>query len=330
MSTKKAGKILVTGGAGYIGSHIVNLLGLSDSEMIIYDNLSTGRKESVVAGELVVGDLADLEKLSSLMKEHQFDSVFHFAGSIIVPESVTDPLKYYLNNTQNTLNLIKLCIEHKINNFIFSSTAAVYGAGDGGACTEETPVIPINPYGKTKLMTEMMLEDVSAAYPDFNFVILRYFNVAGANVDGKVGQCSPLSTHLIKIACETAQGKREKMTIFGDDYETRDGSCIRDYIHIDDLAQAHIDALTYLRNGGKSDIFNCGYGHGFTVKEVVNVVKKISGIDFNAELGSRRAGDPAMLIAKSDKIKKVLGWKPQYDDLDLIVKTAYDWEMKLK
>ncbi|OUR98885.1 UDP-glucose 4-epimerase GalE [Halobacteriovorax marinus] len=323
-------KILVTGGAGYIGSHIVNLLGSSDHDIIIYDNLSTGREKSVLAGELVIGDLEDHAKLDALMKEHNFSACFHFAGSIIVPESVTDPLKYYNNNTQNTLDLINLCVKNKINKFIFSSTAAVYGMAPGGVCSEEMQVQPINPYGRTKLMTEWMLEDVAHAHDDFNFVILRYFNVAGANIEGKVGQCSPLSTHLIKIACETALGKRDKMFVFGDDYETKDGTCIRDYIHVDDLAQAHIDALTYLLKGGESTLCNCGYGHGFTVKEVLEVVKKVSGVDFKIEMGPRRAGDAPVLMSKAEKIGKVLGWTPKHDDLELIVRTAFEWEKNLK
>jgi UDP-glucose 4-epimerase len=322
-------KILITGGAGYIGSHIVNLIGGTDHEITIYDNLSTGRKESVVSGDLVVGDLEDSKKLEELIISKKFDACLHFAGSIIVPESVTDPLKYYNNNTQNTLELLNLCIKHNVNKFIFSSTAAVYGMAPGGICSEDMQVEPINPYGKTKLMTEWMLEDIAAAHTDFEFVILRYFNVAGANIDGKVGQCSPLSTHLIKIACETALGKRDKMFVFGDDYETKDGTCIRDYIHVDDLAQAHIDALTYLLKGGESTLCNCGYGHGFTVKEVLEVVKRVSGVEFKVEMGPRRAGDAPVLMSKAEKIGKVLGWKPKHDDLDLIIKTALEWERNL-
>lgn len=323
-------KILITGGAGYIGSHIVNLLGSSDHEMVIYDDLSTGRRASVVAGKLIIGELEDIEKLENLIQEENFDACIHFAGSIIVPESVTDPLKYYNNNTQNTLDLLSLCIENGINKFIFSSTAAVYGEPEGGVCTEETPTNPINPYGRTKLMTEWMLQDIAAAHKDFEFVVLRYFNVAGASLDGKVGQCSPLSTHLIKLACEAALGKREKLSIYGDDYETRDGTCIRDYIHTDDLAQAHVDALNYLLKGGKSETLNCGYGEGFTVQEVIDVVKKVSGVDFNTVQAPRRAGDPAVLMSKADKIGKVLGWKPKHNDLELIVKTAYEWEKTLR
>ena len=322
--------ILVTGGAGYIGSHIVNLLSTTNHKVTVLDNLSTGRRESVVAGELIVGDLEDLKLLDELFKTSKFDAVFHFAGSIIVPESVTEPLKYYNNNTLNTLQLINMCKKYDVNNFIFSSTAAVYGDPESGICTEEMPTRPINPYGRTKLMTEWMLEDYSNANPNFNYVALRYFNVAGAAINGKVGQCSPLSTHLIKIACETALGKREKMTIYGEDYETRDGTCVRDYIHTDDLAQAHIDALEYLLRGGSSQVLNCGYGEGYTVKEVVKVVKEVSGVDFVAEMGPRRAGDPASLVSRADKIKEILGWKPKHNSLELMVRTALDWERNLK
>jgi UDP-glucose 4-epimerase len=321
-------KILITGGAGYIGSHIVTLLGKNNYDFVVLDNLSTGRKDSVLFGELVVGSLEDHDFVDQLMKKYSFDAVIHFAGSIIVPESVTDPIKYYKNNTENSLNLISLCLKNKINKFIFSSTAAVYGYPEGGIATEESLKNPINPYGRSKLMTEWMLEDVSNAH-DFNYVALRYFNVAGANVEGLVGQCSKTSTHLLKIASETALGKRTSMSVFGTDYETRDGTCIRDYIHADDLAQAHLDALTYLQNGGKSEILNCGYGEGFTVNEVITRVKKITGVDFKVEHSPRRAGDPGILMSKADKIKKVLGFKPKYNDLDLIIKTAVDWEKKL-
>ena len=321
--------ILITGGAGYIGSHIVNLLGQTDHDLTTYDNLSTGRKESVVAGELVIGDLSDTDKLDKLMKEKSVDAVFHFAGSIVVPESVENPMKYYQNNTENTFNLLKLCLKNKINNFIFSSTAAVYGIPEGGVADEKTLTNPINPYGRTKLITEWMLEDVAKANPDFNYIALRYFNVAGASIDGKVGQCSPLSTHLLKIACETALGKKEKMSIFGDNYETKDGTCIRDYIHTDDLAQAHIEALKYLVNEKKSHVLNCGYGWGFSVKEVLSAVKEVSGADFKVVMGERRAGDPAILTSKAEKIKDVLGWVPKHNDLKLIIKTALDWERNL-
>ena len=324
--------ILVTGGAGYIGSHVVNLLGLceADYNITVIDNLSTGRKASVVYGELVEEHLENLDKVDALFKAKNFDAVIHFAGSIVVPESVTDPSKYYANNTENSLNLLKLCIKHGVKNFIFSSTAAVYGMGDGKTpCTEEDHLIPINPYGRSKLMTEWMLEDFSNAY-DFNYVALRYFNVAGANVEGKVGQCTPNATHLIKIASECATGKRDKMNLFGTDYDTPDGTCIRDYIHVDDLAQAHLDGLSYLLKGGKSQVLNCGYGHGASVREVIAAVKEVSGVDIVVEETGRRLGDAVALISKAEKIQKVLGWKPKHDDLKLIVKTALDWEEKLK
>ncbi len=331
MTTRK--NILVTGGAGYIGSHVVNLLGQSsdfDYNITVLDNLSTGRKASVLYGELVVESLENLEALDELFTANSFDAVIHFAGSIVVPESVTDPSKYYANNTENSLNLLKQCIKHGVKNLIFSSTAAVYGMGsDGAPCTEEDFLNPINPYGRSKLMTEWMLEDFSKAY-DFNYVALRYFNVAGANVEGKVGQCTPNATHLIKIASECATGKRAKMSLYGTDYSTPDGTCIRDYIHVDDLAQAHLDGLAYLLKGGESQVLNCGYGHGASVREVIAAVKEVSGVDIVVEEVERRLGDAVQLISKADKIRKVLGWKPQYDDLKLIVKTALDWEEKLK
>jgi len=309
------------------GSHIVTLLGQQGYDLVIYDNLSTGHRHAVHYGKFIQGDLADHDHLDRVMKEEKVTAVIHFAGSIIVPESVEKPIDYYQNNTVNSLNLIRLCTENKIKNFIFSSTAAVYGMPASGVASEETETIPINPYGRSKLMTEWTLEDVAAA-TDFRYVALRYFNVAGAHVGGLVGQNSPLSTHLIKLACETALGKRPALTVFGEDYETPDGSCIRDFIHVDDLAQAHLDALLYLKNGGESQFMNCGYGKGFSVKEVIEVVKRISGVDFKVIKGPRRAGDPPVLISKAEKIKRVLGWKPQYQDLDLIVKNAYDWEKK--
>ena len=322
--------ILITGGAGYIGSHVLNLLSKqTDHNLFIYDNLSTGRKESVVAGELIQADLEDLETLESVITSKNIDAVFHFAGSIVVPESVSNPLKYYKNNTLNTLNLIDLCIKHKINRFIFSSTAAVYGIPADGVGRVGDPTYPINPYGSTKLMTEQMLQDVGAAHPDFKYIILRYFNVAGAAVDGSVGQCTPNATHLLKIACQTALGKRDQMQIFGDDYDTPDGTCIRDYIHVDDLAQAHIDGLSYLNDGGSSKIFNVGYGKGYSVKEVLAATKKVTGVDFIAEIGSRRDGDPPALISEAKEIRKKTGWKPKNDDLNLIIKTAVNWEQRL-
>jgi UDP-glucose 4-epimerase len=322
--------ILITGGAGYIGSHVLNLLSKQTSHnLFVYDNLSTGRKESAVAGELIQADLEDLEILEKTIINKNIDAIFHFAGSIVVPESVSYPLKYYKNNTLNTLNLIELCIKHNINKFIFSSTAAVYGIPEGGVGRVGDPTFPINPYGSTKLMTEQMLKDVGEAHEDFKFIILRYFNVAGAAVDGSVGQCTPNATHLLKIACQTALGKRDKMQIYGDDYETPDGTCIRDYIHVDDLAQAHIDGLNYLDKGGSSEIFNVGYGKGRSVKEVLDATKKVTGVEFNAEIAPRRDGDAPMLISEALEITKKTGWSPKNNDLDLIIKTAVDWESRI-
>lgn len=323
-------KILLTGGAGYIGSHVLKMLGEQGHDLVVVDNLSTGRKESILYGRHEEFNLEDLSKLEELIKKEQFEACLHFAGSIVVPESVELPLKYYANNTQNSMELIKLCRDNGVNKFIFSSTAALYGdSAEDGLCTEESPILPINPYGRSKYMTEMMLEDV-ALVSDFNYVALRYFNVAGANVDLKVGQCTPNATHLIKIASECASGKRDRMSIFGDDYNTPDGTCIRDYIHIDDLARAHVDALGFLEREKKSLVTNCGYGHGYSVKEVIKAVKEVTGVDFPVEITGRRAGDAGKLISKAEKIKETLGWTPKYDDLSLIVKTAYEWEKILK
>jgi UDP-glucose 4-epimerase len=321
--------ILVTGGAGYIGSHVVSLLGAAGEDIIIFDNLTTGKKENILYGNLIVGDLNDPAAIDKVFSENKIDAVLHFAGSIVVPESVENPSLYYQNNTENSLNLIKACIKHKTKKFIFSSTAAVYGMPESGVASEETPTNPINPYGRSKLMTEWMLEDVSFAH-DFNYVALRYFNVAGASKTGKIGQSTPRATHLLKTAAEVVTKKREKMTIFGTDYNTKDGTCIRDYIHVDDLAQAHLDALAYLGKGGRSQVLNCGYGHGFTVKEVIGAVEACTGEKLNVELGPRRAGDAIELISRAEKIKDVLGWSPQYDDLAYIVKSAIEWEKKLR
>lgn len=321
-----AKKILVTGGAGYIGSHVVKLLGEMGHDVLVYDNLSTGFKDAVTHGELIQGDLEDLDKLESVFSGNKIDGVMHFAGSIVVPESVENPLKYYSNNTVNSLNLIKMCVKHGVENFIFSSTAAVYGILEGGKATEETEKKPINPYGESKLMTEMMLKDASAAHEKFNYVALRYFNVSGADPDGKIGQAFPGATHLIKVNCEAAVGKREKTYIFGTDFETPDGTGVRDYIHVVDLAQAHLDALNFLFKEKRSDVFNCGYGHGFSVKEVVEAVKEVTGVNYPVEEAPRRAGDPAELVSIADKIKKTIGWQPKHDNLAFIIKTAYEWE----
>ncbi|PHM17943.1 MAG: UDP-glucose 4-epimerase GalE [Sulfuricurvum sp. PD_MW2] len=333
--------ILVTGGAGYIGSHVVKqLLEETEHDVTIIDNLSTGHQSTLdtlesIALESKHGDLrfyhADLSDFASIEKiflTNRFDALMHFAASIVVPESVENPLKYYMNNTLNTTNLIRLCTEYKVGKFIFSSTAAIYGEPTEIPVKEATVANPINPYGMSKLMSERVLQDTAAANPDFNFIILRYFNVAGADVRNRIGQSFPNATHLIKVAAQTALGYRDKIYIFGTDYDTSDGSCIRDYIHVDDLASAHLKALKYLSQGNKGIILNCGYGHGFSVYEVIDTMKKISGIDFSVKISPRRSGDPALLISDCTNIKKILDWIPQYDDLNLICQTAFEWEKK--
>ncbi len=322
-------KILVTGGAGYIGSHVVKQLGEAGHDLVIVDNLSTGRKASLLFGRLEQKDISDLDFMNSLFVKEKFEACFHFAGSIVVPESVTDPLKYYSNNTKNSFDLINLCKKHNINKFIFSSTAAVYGdSSESGIYSEESSLEPLNPYGRSKLMTEWMLEDTSKA-SELNYIALRYFNVSGANIDLKIGQCTPNATHLLKIASECAAGKRDAMSIFGDDYKTEDGTCIRDYIHVDDLASAHVCALDFLDKNNKSMVLNCGYGHGYSVKEAIATVKKVTGVDFPVSMDKRRDGDAAKLISKASKIREVFGWTPRFDDLEVIVRTAYEWEKKL-
>ncbi|NLY41924.1 MAG: UDP-glucose 4-epimerase GalE [Desulfovibrionales bacterium] len=323
-------KVLVTGGAGYIGSHTVLALVESGYEVVVYDNLSTGLARSVLPpARLVVGDLADTRLLGELMAAEGFSAVLHFAGSIVVPESVTHPLKYYLNNTNKTTSLIHLAISHAIPHFIFSSTAAVYGMPDTSLIDESAPTAPINPYGRTKLMSEWVLEDAGAAHPDFSFIILRYFNVAGADPLGRVGQSTPDATHLIKVAAQAALGLRPELRIFGTDYPTPDGTCIRDYIHVTDLAAAHVLALGHLERGQGSGIFNCGYGHGYSVREIIQAMQVHCAVDFPVIEAERRAGDPPALVADSARIKAVMGWEPQYNDLALITRSAYDWEQKL-
>ncbi len=317
--------ILVTGGAGYIGSHVVRQLTKAGRKVVVLDNLSTGFKDAVIDAELIVGDTGDKELVSKLLDDHNVDTVMHFAAHTIVPESVSNPLKYYGNNTCCTRNLLECCSAAGVKHFIFSSTAAVYGIPEGDMTSEDTPTAPINPYGTSKLMSEMMLKDLSFATP-LRHVILRYFNVAGSNPDGEIGQSTANATLLIKVACETALGKRDAIYVFGTNYDTKDGTGVRDYIHVEDLANAHIRALEYLEKGGESSTFNCGYGHGYSVREVLDTVERLNGKKLNIIEEPRRAGDPPMLIAKADRIKETLNWQPQYDDLDLIVKTSLDWE----
>ncbi len=321
-------QILVTGGAGYIGSHVVKLLGRAGHAPVTLDNLSKGNADAVTAGELVVGNTGDRELVSALLEQHRIDTVLHFAASTIVPESVADPLSYYGNNTCNTRNLIECCVAAGVRHFVFSSTAAVYGMPAGGVCSESTPTAPINPYGQSKLMSEHMLRDTCAAHP-MRAVVLRYFNVAGSDPDGEIGQSTPGSTLLIKVAVEVAMGKRDNLRIFGTDYPTADGTGVRDYIHVTDLAAAHLDALGYLEQGGDTVTLNCGYGHGYSVREVVDTVERVAGTRLAVIEDARRAGDPPELIAEASRIREVLGWQARYDDLETIVRTSLEWERKL-
>ncbi len=321
--------VLVTGGAGYIGGHMV--LGLLDGgeTVVVLDNLSTGFAWAVPeTAKLVVGDFGDAELVSRLIQEREIDAIAHFAAKIVVPESVGDPIGYYLNNTAKALSLIQCAVKGGVRNLIFSSTAAVYGETSAEPVGEDAPLNPISPYGRSKLMVEWMLQDASRAY-DLRHVALRYFNVAGADPQGRLGQSTPNATHLIKRGVQTALGRYASMDIFGEDYPTRDGTCVRDYIQVTDLIDAHLAALAYLRRGGDSLTCNCGYGHGATVKEVIDVVKRVSGVDFPVNHVGRRAGDPAALVAEAERVRRVLGWRPRRDNLDDIVRQALDWERRL-
>jgi UDP-glucose 4-epimerase len=321
-------RILVTGGAGYIGSHVVRQLGDAGESVVTLDNLCTGFEAAVTAGDLVVGDTGDAELLERIFSGHEIDTVMHFAAHTIVPESVADPLKYYRNNTASSRTLLEAAQKHGVKHFVFSSTAAVYGIPPGGKAAEDSPTVPINPYGTSKLMTEWMLRDLAIAGGP-SYVALRYFNVAGCSPTGVIGQSTPKATLLVKVACEAATGRRPGVKIFGNDYPTPDGTGLRDYIHVEDLATAHLDALAYLRKGGESATLNCGYGHGYSVREVLEAVERVNGAPLNITEEARRDGDPPELVAVCDRIHSVLGWHPQHDDLDTIVRTSLEWERKI-
>ena len=321
--------ILVTGGAGYIGSHMVLALTDRGEDVVVLDNLSTGYWWAVAPkAKLVEGDIGDEALLDRIMGEHRFDAVVHFAGSIVVPDSVRDPLGYYLNNTVKSRMLLACAVKARIPRFIFSSTAAVYGNPRTQPVFEEEAPAPISPYGSSKLMTEWMLRDTHLAH-GLQYIALRYFNVAGADPQGRTGQSTPRATHLIKVACQTALGQRGQLEVFGTDYDTPDGTCLRDYIHVSDLIAAHVDALTHLRKGGESGIFNCGYGTGYSVLEVIKAVERVTQAPLPVKMVGRREGDPAAIVAGADRIRQVLGWQPKHADLDFIVDSALGWERKL-
>lgn len=322
-------KILITGGAGYIGSHVVRQLGERGEQLVVLDNLSTGFADAVLYGDFIEGNTGDKALVSQLLKEHQVDAILHFAAHTIVPESVSNPLKYYENNTACTRNLLECASNAGVKHFIFSSTAAVYGIPESGLAKEDSPLNPINPYGTSKLMSEMMLRDLSFA-TDMEHVVLRYFNVAGCDPEGRIGQSTEKATLLTKVACEAAVGKRPHVSIFGTDYDTPDGTGVRDYIHVEDLADAHLKALDYLRQGGQSQTLNCGYGDGYSVRELLQAVIEANGAPFEIIEEARRAGDPPSLVAQAEKIKEVLAWQPRYNDLMKIVTSSLAWERQLK
>ena len=321
--------VLVTGGAGYIGSHMVLALLDAGERVVVIDDFSTGFRDAVPAqAVLVEGDFGDEALVGRVVGEHGVDAVAHFAAKIVVPDSVADPLGYYLNNTAKARGLLAAAVKGSVPHFIFSSTAAVYGDVGNEAVSEGTPLAPVSPYGRSKLMVEWMLADTAAAH-DLRYVVLRYFNVAGADPAGRAGQSSRNATHLIKVAVQAALGRRKGLEVFGTDYPTPDGTCLRDYIQVTDLVRAHVDALRHLRGGGASLTCNCGYARGYSVRQVVDVVKRVSGVDFPVTLSGRRPGDPAAIVAENALIRDVLGWTPEHDDLDEIVGQALAWERRL-
>ena len=321
--------ILVTGGAGYIGSHVVRQLVERGERVVVLDNLSTGYRSAVLGAPLVVGNTGDPVTVNRVLAEQEVETVLHFAAHTIVPESVSNPLKYYGNNTCATRNLLECCDRAGVKHFVFSSTAAVYGIPVEGLASEESPTAPINPYGLSKLMSEWMLRDLAAA-SSLRYVALRYFNVAGSDPGGRLGHTAPQATLLVKVACQHAAGVRPGLQVFGTDYPTPDGTGVRDYIHVEDLASAHLRALDYLRDGGASTTLNCGYGHGFSVREVLRMVEQVSGKALTVEESPRRAGDPPSLVARAERIRAVLGWQPRLDDLETIVRTQLEWEYRLQ
>jgi len=320
--------VLVTGGAGYIGSHVVMQLRARGEKVVVVDNLTTGFRQAVGDTPLIVGNLADRALMARAFNEHNVGTVMHFAANTVVPESVRDPLKYYGNNTSATRNLLESCMQAGVRRLVFSSTAAVYGMPAEGVAREDMALAPINPYGTSKLMSEWILRDL-AAVTDFRYVSLRYFNVAGSDPQCRIGQATANATLLIKVACEAVVGKRKQVSIYGTDYATPDGTGVRDYIHVDDLARAHLDALDYLRSGAASAVLNCGYGHGYSVREVLASVQRVAGKSIAIREEPRRPGDPPSLVAAADRIRALLGWQPKLDDLDTIVRTALHWEEKL-
>jgi UDP-glucose 4-epimerase len=320
-------RVFVTGGAGYIGSHVVKMLGKAGHDVLVYDNLSTGHDWAVLHGSLVKGDLEDISLLNRTVRDYRPDAVIHFAASIQVEESTREPILYYRNNVSNSLNLLDALVKNGVKFLIYSSTAATYGIPEKIPVDETFPLNPINPYGASKMMMEQVLSDLTTA-KDFKYIALRYFNVAGADPEGRIGQAYREATHLITRALKTAKGEYNKLLIYGTDYPTPDGTCVRDYIHVNDLASAHILSLDYLKVKNQSNVMNCGYGHGFSVRQVVEVTKKVTNVDFTVEEVGRRAGDPPALVADSSKLRNLTGWDPHHDDLDFIIKTAWEWERK--